>query len=151
MESIAVSPTVGVASLVALTVGAALTVGIAVSEFGLGAPPQASIGVEAADGTITFTHQGGDPLDVTAITVRVFVDDIPLKHQPRVPDAGMDGFVGVPDGPFNSGSADTIWETGEIAGFEIATTNAPQPTPSDWLVVRIYSDGQPVAAETTVR
>lgn len=154
MGSRGVSPVVGVASIALLTVGAALLVGTAVFGFAGSvpdAPPQASIGVEVEGNAVELLHRGGDPLEVTAIRVRISVDGTPLEHQPTVPNAGITGFVDVPRGPFNSGSADTTWEAGEIAGLEIATTNAPQPSPGDRIVVRIAVDGHVVAvASATV-
>lgn len=138
---------VGVSLLVAVTVVLAVLVGAFVFGFGsLDEAPQAAIVADVAGNEITLVHQGGDTLDVTVLTVRIFVDGRPLEHQPDVPGVGMEGFRGAPDGPFNGASTDRRWSVGEVASLTVAsTTNAPQPSAGSRVTVRIYADGEAVA------
>jgi archaeal type IV pilus assembly protein PilA len=154
-----VTQVVGLVLLVAIAVVTAGVVGVLVTGFEVGnAPVHASVSATAdrdpATGrtTIQLRHGAGDPLVVDQLEVRVFVEGTPLAHQPPIPFFAATGFAGGPTGPFNSNSADRTWNAGETTEFTIArTTNAPQPTPEDHLIVRLFIDGQSVAvAETTV-
>lgn len=148
-----VTPVVGLACLLLVTVVASAAVGGAA--IGVAPPdpaPSASIDVTAtADGRVTLVHRGGATLDVGEIRVRVLVDGEPLAHQPPVPFVGATGFRGAPSGPFNS-AGDGEWSAGERATLRLAGTNAPALRPGARLTVRISNSGTPVArAETTVR
>lgn len=153
-----VAPVIGIVTMVLITVVLAALVGGMFFGVGLENPPEASIVADAtydgANGTtrVSLTHRSGDRLDVTDLTVRVAINGEPLEHQPTVPDVGMDGFRHAPSGPFNggNGSTDTVWTAGEVAGFEIAGTNEPIPTPGDRLTVRIFADGHPVVVRDTI-
>lgn len=153
-----VAPAVGVATMVLITVLLAALVGGVLFGTGLEDPPEAAMRGEAAyDATtgqtrIDLVHLAGDPLDVTRLTVRIDVDGTALDHQPSVPFFSATGFESGPTGPFNSGSADRNWRTGEKAGLAIAGSNDPVPTRGDAITVRLFVDGQPVAVvRTTVR
>jgi FlaG/FlaF family flagellin (archaellin) len=104
--------------------------------------PSAVITADLDGNEITLTHRGGDPLDVTELTVRVLVDGSPLDQQPDVPghSSGFRYF----SGDF-SRWANEPWQTGETAGFEIAASNAPQPSDGSRVTVMIYADGKTVA------
>ena len=151
MSRRAVAPVVGVSLILAITVVLAALVGAFAIGIGGGTEnaPEAAITAEFGDehpNQIVLTHRGGDTLDVRDLTVRIFVDGEPLEHQPEVPGAGMTGFVGVPGGPFNSGSADARWTAGEVASLTVATTtNSPQPSAGSRVTVRIYADDEAVA------
>jgi flagellin-like protein len=144
----AVAPVVGVSLLLAVTVVLAALVGaLAIGVSGqTDNAPKAAITADIDGNKITLTHNGGDPLDVTKTTVRVFIDGDPLEQQPKVPaTAGMDGFRYPPTGPFHKGN-DNIWTVGETASFIIATTtNSPQPNAGSRVNVKIYSNGKAVA------
>lgn len=147
------SPVVGVASLVAVTVVASAAVGAAVLPLAPPEPvPSAAIDVTAtADGRVTLHHRGGAALDVAALTVQIRVDGEPLAHQPPVPFVGAQGYRGAPSGPFNAAS-DGEWTAGERASFRLAGTNAPALTSGARLTVDLHvENGRVARAETTVR
>lgn len=142
---------VAVVLLLAVTVLTAGAVAMALPTVPGEPPPQRVIAVDAStDGRVTLTLVSGDPIDVEDATVRVSVDDEPLRHQPDVPYFATTGFYGTPTGPFNV-FADPEWDVGESGTLRIAGTNEPRPTVGDSLTVRVVVDGQTVAAaETTV-
>lgn len=147
MSRRAVSPVVGVVLIVALTVVLAAVVGaLAVGVGDAGNAPAAAITAERTGNELTLTHHSGDPLDVTQLTVRIFVNGEPLEKQPDVPaTAGMGGFNGIPSGPFHA-SKNNIWTAGETASLTIAsTTNTPQPSASSQVTIKLYAEGEPVA------
>jgi flagellin-like protein len=153
----AVAPVVGVLLLVAVTVVLAAIVGI----FAAGVVdqvddvPEAAITAGMATGErygnpkIVLTHVSGDDLDVRDLTVRIFVDGEPLKHQPDIPFFSQTGFISGPDGPFNSETANTVWTAGEETSLTIAGTNSPQPTAGSPVTVKIYTEGEIVATART--
>lgn len=142
---------VAVVLLLAVTVLAAGAVAMALPTMQGEPPPQRAIAVDAnSDGRVTLTLVSGEPIDVEAATVRVSVDDEPLRHQPDVPYFATKGFYGTPTGPFNV-FADANWTVGDSGTLRIAGTNEPRPTVGDTLTVRVLVDGHTVAAaETTV-
>ncbi len=146
MSRRAVSPVVGVVLIVAVTVVLAAVVGaFAVGVGDAGNAPAAAITAERTGNEITLTHHSGDPLDVTQLTMRIFVNGEPLEKQPDVPAAGISGFRGSPSGPFNRKS-DNRWTAGEAASLTIAsTTNTPQPSAGSQVTIKIYAEGEPVA------
>ena len=146
MSRRAVAPVVGVVLVVAVTVVLAAIVGAFVVGIGdSGNAPEAAITADRDGNELMLTHHSGDPLDVTELTVRIFVDGDPLEKQPDVPFTGTSGFRGSPGGPFNHRS-DPRWTAGETASLTIAsTTNAPQPSAGSQVTIRIYSGNEPVA------
>lgn len=147
----AVSPAVGVALLVLVTVALAATVGAgAVPDLPGDPPPTARIDCRADAGTdrVACTHRGGDRLDTRDLRVRVAVDGDPLTHQPPVPFFAARGFRAGPTGPFNPAS-DPGWTAGETAGFGVAATNEPGLTPGASVRVRLLTDGYTVATVET--
>jgi FlaG/FlaF family flagellin (archaellin) len=151
-----VSPVAGVL-LVALVVGlAAATMGAVFAladasggtsgRGGVGgdAPPRASLSVVATGQTLSFTHHGGDALDVRRLRLVVAVDGDPLAHQPPVPFFSARGFRSGPTGPFNS-ATDPRWTAGETATLRIAGTNRPTLSSGDVVSVRVFADGALVA------
>ena len=113
-------------------------------------PPSAVLSLSATDDRIALEHRGGDPIDVSAVTVRVSVDGEPLDRQPPIPFFSASGFRPGPTGPFNAASDDT-WRTGETATFRVAGTNDPTLEPGRRVSVEITAEGGPVAdLETSV-
>lgn len=90
-------------------------------------------------GTLTLRHEGGDPVDLEAITVRVFVDGDPLSKQPKVPYFSHPGFISGGTGPFSI-STDDVWSPGERGSITIASTNDPTIEPSARVTIRILHD-----------
>ena len=113
-------------------------------------PPSAVLSLSATDDRIAIDHRGGDPIDVSAVTVRVSVDGEPLDRQPPLPFFSAAGFRPGPTGAFNSAGDDTL-RVGERATFRVAETNDPTLEPGRRVTVTITADGGPVASlETTV-
>jgi FlaG/FlaF family flagellin (archaellin) len=113
-------------------------------------PPSAVLSLSATDDRVSIAHRGGDPIDVSAATVRVSVDGEPLDHQPPLPFFSARGFHPGPTGAFNSAGDDTL-RVGETATFRVAGTNDPTLEPGRTVAVRVAVDGRPVASlETTV-
>jgi flagellin-like protein len=140
----AVSPVVGVVLIVAVTVVLAGVVGaFAIGIGDSGNAPEAAITAERDGNEINLTHHSGDPLDVTELTVRIFVDGEPLEKQPDVPAYGSTGFNDL-SGAFHVWGTQP-WKAGETAGLEIAGNNAPQPSDGSQVTVKIYAEGEPVA------
>lgn len=102
----------------------------------------------SSSGEIALTHRGGEPVDVDAVQVRVFVDGQPLQIQPPVPFFSTTGFRPGPTGPFNV-AADQNWSVGERASFIIAESNAPSLSPGDRVRVEIVSHQRTLAVATT--
>lgn len=143
----ALSPVVGVVSLVAITVVLAASVGLVVSGSATADPaPQAtlSLSADAATDRVVLTHESGETLSTTALTVRITVDGEPLEHQPPVPFFAATGFRGGPSGPFNP-ATDPGWTAGERAAVRLASTNAPLLDEGSTVGVTISTDGAVVA------
>jgi flagellin-like protein len=140
-----VAPVIGVCLLLAVTVVLAALVGA----FAVGVSgqtddvPKAVITANLNGNEITLTHRSGDPLNVNELTVRIFVDGQPLKYQPDVPAYGSSGFNGL-SGDFHVWGTQP-WRAGEMAGLDIAGSNAPLPSAGSRVTVRIYSNGGIVA------
>ena len=135
----AVTPVVGVALLIAITVLAASAVGTAVLVLDVPSEPTqatVSISVDADADRVRLTHRGGDTLDVSRLSLSVTVDGESLAEQPPVPFFATAGFRSGPTGPFNS-AADPRWSAGERAGFRLASTNSPTLDDGDVVTVRI--------------
>jgi FlaG/FlaF family flagellin (archaellin) len=107
-------------------------------------PPRASLSLAVEDRTLTFTHRGGDALDVRRLRLVVTVDGDPLAHQPPVPFFAARGFRSGPVGPFNSATGGD-WRAGQLAALRLAGTNT-EITSGDRVVVRIYRDDRRLAA-----
>lgn len=145
----AVSPVVGSLLLITVTVAIAAVLAATVGSAALGGVGGAgeatdfthfSVAAEA-DGTVTLTHEGGDPVDVRALSLTVAVDGTELREQPPVPFFSSAGFEPGPTGPFNSAS-DPTWRAGGTASFTISESNAPIPAAGDELTVTIRRDGR---------
>ncbi|WP_440771102.1 type IV pilin [Natronorubrum sp. DTA28] len=151
-----VSPVVGVAALLALTVclAAVLAIGIGAWSLESGGPGPAAtfeLSVDGEESTITIEHIAGDSIDVEALSVTVAVDGEELTDQPPVPFVGASGFDGAPDGPFNA-ATDPEWRAGERVGVAVADTNDPEIEPGDSIRVTLVVDGHRVAAlESTAK
>jgi len=143
----ALSPVLGTVLLLAITVALAGTVGFVVF---VDAPaeltPRAtfSLSADAAADRIVLTHEGGDALSTTDLTIRVHVDGEPLAHQPPVPFFASKGFHGGPTGPFNA-ATDPEWSAGEDAEFELASTNDPLLEQGSTVEVTISNEGAVIA------
>jgi len=145
------SSAVGVVLLVGVTVlGAAAVGAVATADLG-GVPPTARLSVSADAGAdrVALTHEGGDTLDVTDLSVTVSVDGRRLDRQPPVPFFAARGFESGPTGPFNVAS-DHDWTAGETAAVRLASTNDPLLEPGARVEVTVAADGAVVTtAETT--
>lgn len=147
----ALSPVVGTVTLIAVVVIAATAVGALVTVETPATSPVAQFSVTADAGTdrIALTHEGGDAVAVSDLSVTISVDGRPLAHQPPVPFFAARGFESGPTGPFNSASDDD-WSAGERATVSLASTNSPRLAPGASVEVRLSTDRGVVAAvETT--
>ncbi|MDB2241347.1 type IV pilin [Halorubrum ezzemoulense] len=108
-------------------------------------PPSAVLSLSATDDRIAIDHRGGDPIDVSAVTIRVSIDGELLDEQPPLPFFSAAGFHPGPTGPFNAAGDDTL-RVGETATFRVADTNDPTLEPGRTVTVDITADGQPVAS-----
>lgn len=152
----AVSPVLGTILLVLVTLLLVAVVGTTVVGSTGMAPGSVSAPVvlsATADdtGTVTLTHDGGPPIDLETVAVRVAVDGEPLASQPPVPFFSASGFAPGPTGPFNSAS-DGRWTVGETTSFTVAGTNEPTLAAGRTVTVRLRRDGRVLASvETSVR
>lgn len=144
-----VAPVVGVLALVLVTVTLALVVGTALPSPDIEESPSAglSVTVVASEDRVALTHEGGDTLDVSAVTLQIEVDGTPLAEQPPVPFFAADGFESGPTGPFNSRSPDS-WRAGETGSVRLATTNTPMVTPGLPVTVTLTTEGAVIYRET---
>ena len=145
------SPVVGVVLLVAITVIAAATVGLAASATPPDPAPTTVVGVSVDAGAerISLTHEGGDPIDLAATEIKIAVDGEALAHQPPVPFFAATGFESGPTGPFNTASPDR-WRSGETGSLTLASTNEPGIEPGSTVTVEIVGENRVIAtAETT--
>ena len=148
----AISPLVGVLTLVALTVCLALVVAVSLGAVGTGvlsstpAPHAAfDLAVDGSDeGELVIRHVSGKTIDVRELTVHVIVNDEALTEQPPVPFFSEDGFDGGPEGPFNE-RADPHWSVGQTASVSLARTNDPTIDPGDTVHVTLSVEGARVA------
>ena len=146
----AIAPLAGIL-LVAMTV----LLGVTVTAVALDAPeepaPMTMLSLSADGDRIALTHDGGDPINVQDLTVRVRVNDESLSRQPPVPFFSSAGFQPGPTGAFNSASDDT-WIVGESVSFRIARSNDPYPTAGDRVEVHLSVHDREIAMlEATVR
>ncbi|MCU4717846.1 type IV pilin [Halapricum hydrolyticum] len=138
----ALTPVVGVALLVVVTVAlAGLAGAVVLGSEPAESTPQARLSVSADAGAdrIAVTHEGGATLSTEALTVRIEIDGQPLTHQPPVPFFAARGFVSGPTGPFNPAAGET-WTAGETATLELASTNAPLIDPGSTVAVTVATD-----------
>lgn len=144
-----VTPVVGVVLLVGVTVVLALSVWAALTIPSLGEAPSASlsVSVESEDRRVALAHQGGDTLNVSALTLTIEINGRKLADQPPVPFFAADGFDSGPTGPFNSKSPNT-WQAGETAAVRLAGTNAPLLVPDSRVTVVVVVGGAVVHEET---
>lgn len=143
----AVSSTVGVAALLAVTVAATAAVGAGALGLAPVEPaPRAAVelSVDADADRLILTLVAGEAVSVDAMTLHVTVDGTELAHQPPVPFFAATGFEPGPTGPFNVAS-DPTWSVGESASFALAGTNAPGIEQGSDVVVRVTVDGRTVA------
>lgn len=150
----AISPVVAVPILVGIVLVLAAAVGTIALGVSLPAaerPVALSVTATADTGRVAVVHEGGPPIDVREVTVRVAVDGTPLVEQPPVPFFAAPGFRSGPTGAFNP-SADPVLAVGERASFRIAGTNSPTLVAGATLALRLYRGGTRIAAvETRVR
>ncbi|WP_267641074.1 type IV pilin [Haloarchaeobius amylolyticus] len=147
----AVSPVVGTALLLAVTLVLASVVVVGVSETPPAESPRASFTAtaDADTGRISVTHTGGESVDVDAIRVVVTVNGTELRHQPPVPFFSASGFAPGPTGPFNT-ATDQTWTAGESASLRVAGTNHPALAADSRVVVTVYSGELVVGRVATV-
>jgi flagellin-like protein len=137
----ALSPVIGVVTLVAVTVLLSVTLlSVAAVEVSDPAPNTAlTVSVDAGADRIELSHRGGDELDVDEMTVHVTVDGEALRYQPPVPFFASRGFRSGPEGAFNSASPNEF-RAGQETSFEVATTNNPKIHSGSTVFVRITVD-----------
>ncbi|MFB6301018.1 MAG: type IV pilin [Halobacteriales archaeon] len=149
------SPVLGVVLLVALTTVLAVVVGGTVLQLPADVGPDSvtpvtlSVTVNATTQTVRFVHEGGRPLDVRTLRIRIAVDGTSLRYQPPVPFFAARGFRAGPTGPFNQ-AADPMWTTAETTAFRLASTNAPTITPDATVVIDIYQRDTRIARLETM-
>ncbi|WP_336325495.1 type IV pilin N-terminal domain-containing protein [Halovenus sp. HT40] len=145
----ATSSVVGIILLVAITVIGAATVGLAVESTPRTSPELASfeLAADAESNSLTLTHRGGDPIDLTETAVHVEIDGQSLETDPPIPFFAATGFESGPSGPFNAASPN-MWRPGETGRVQIASTNDPQLMPGSTVTVRIVTDGTELAELT---
>ncbi|EMA05982.1 hypothetical protein C438_09152 [Haloferax denitrificans ATCC 35960] len=133
--------------LVGLVVVVAAAVGAAAFDAADSAPSPTrptALSLSVSGDTLSLVHEGGAPLDVDSLAVRISVDGAPLAHQPPVPFFSASGFRPGPTGPFNA-AADSRWTVGETATLELAGTNDPDIVPGATVTVRVFDGDTPVA------
>jgi len=145
-----VSPVVGVLVLVFVSLALSASVMATVQTTAPEPAPtaQLSVTVDATENRITLTHNHGDALDVTALTVTIKIDGEPLEQQPPVPFFAAKGFESGPTGPFNSASENTF-SAGERSTIRLATTNSPQLTGDSVVTVTLTTETTVLLQETT--
>lgn len=145
---------IGLTVLIGLTVTLGTVVGVGLVDVGPPAdrpaePVVISVTASADESTLWFRHEGGPPIDVRTVTLRLTIDGTPVTHQPPVPFFAATGFAPGPTGPFNP-ATDPLWSVGERAGLRLAGTNRPSLQPGSAVEVTILRDGLPIVrAETT--
>ena len=149
----ALSPVVGTVTLVAVVVIAATAVGALVTVEPPAPSPvaQFSVTADADADRIALTHEGGDTVAVSDLSVSISVDGRPLAHQPPVPFFAARGFESGPTGPFNTASDDD-WSAGQRTTLSLAETNSPNLAPGATVTVRLATERAVLASvETTAR
>jgi FlaG/FlaF family flagellin (archaellin) len=126
----ALSSTVGIVLLVAVTTLVAAAAGVVVTVDPGPRVPTArlSLSADAATDRVALTHEGGETLDVSELSVTVTVDGERLDRQPPVP----------------------FFAAGETAGVRIASTNHPRLSDGARVEVTVTTDaGVVVSLEAT--
>ncbi|MFC6752420.1 type IV pilin N-terminal domain-containing protein [Halorubrum tibetense] len=138
------------AGVLLVAIAVLLAVGVATAAFDepTEPAPTAVISLSAEGDRLVLLHEGGEPIDVQELTVRVWVNGDSLARQPSVPFFSAAGFRPGPTGPFNAASGDE-WIVGDEASVRIAGTNDPTPRPGDRVEVRLSVRGQPIASMAT--
>ncbi|AKU06460.1 type IV pilin [Haloferax gibbonsii] len=134
--------------LIGLVVVVAAAVGAAAFDAADSSPTPTrptALSLAVSGDTLSLTHEGGAPLDVESLAIRISVDGEPLAHQPPVPFFSASGFRPGPTGPFNA-AADSRWTAGETATLELAGTNDPDIELGATVTVRVFDGETPVAA-----
>lgn len=157
MSSRGIAPVVGVALLLLVTLGLSGAFAVAFAQGPETGEPKSfrlSVATVSDDSgwQIELTHEGGSPVEAEEIDIRIKIDGVPLKHQPRVPSFGMAGFNGGASGPFNIKSADNTFEAGDSATipFPAASTNEPLIDPDSIVTVSFYHNDVLIARASTV-
>ncbi|ELY48492.1 type IV pilin [Natronorubrum bangense] len=142
-----ISPVVGLVVLLALTVALAAVVAVGVGAISLessGPTAAFDLAVDGDPSRITIEHVGGDPINVSELSVTITVDEQELIEQPPVPFVGASGFDGTPTGPFNS-ATDPEWRAGERGSLVVADTNKPTIETGDAVTVTLAVDDTRIA------
>lgn len=147
----AVSPVVGVVTLLGITVLLSVTLLGTAAVGPVDPAPTVSLEltVDATTDRIELSHRGGEELDISALSLRVSVDGEPLEYQPPAPFFAARGFHSGPEGALNTASPDRF-ETGEQTSFEVASTNSPAIGRGSTVSVRVlHQNATVVELETT--
>jgi hypothetical protein len=127
---------IGVVVVLAATVAGA---GFALKDATTTEPaPTATVSLSASNDRLVLVHEGGEPLDVETLALRIAVEGEQLTHQPELPFFSQRGFRPGPTGPFNSAS-DPTWTVGERASLRVAESNQPTLEAGDSVEVRIIA------------
>ena len=123
-EDRAVSPVIGVILMVAITVILAAVIGTFVLGLGgnMNVAPQASLGFQGGAGEVTVSHEGGDTLDTTGLTVIV------------------DG------SEYNATWSDSAWAAGE----SITLTDSTEFTAGEHVVKIRHNESGQILGQATV-
>lgn len=145
MTDRAVSPAIAVVLLLAVTVIAAITLGIGVLQLtpAESSPASFTLSSDSTTGTITLTHRGGRTLDPKTLRLRIAINGKPIIHQPPIPFFAADGFQSGPTGPFNA-AYEGDWTAGESASVRLANTNSAFDA-GDRITVRLYQGETQIA------
>ncbi|MEF8978816.1 MAG: type IV pilin [Haloarculaceae archaeon] len=148
----AVSSVVGTLLLAAIAVLAATTVGVVATVEPPPVTPTARLSASADAGTdrIALTHETGDTLAVSDLSLTVAVDGEELDRQPPVPFFAARGFESGPTGPFNVATADRTWSAGETAAVRLASTNDPTLSPGSRIEVTVATEAGVITSVETV-
>lgn len=150
-NSRAISPVLGTVLLALITIllAGAVTASIGADSMPQSGPEFVTVSATATpDGTVTLTHESGDPIDVRSVDLLVRVDGTELEHQPPVPFFSATGFEPGPTGPFNSGG-DATWSVGERTSFTVSESNTPALEAGDEVAVKIVAGDSTIAVAKT--
>lgn len=138
---------VGIVVVLGATVASA---GFALEEAATDEPaPRATLSMSASDDRLAFVHEGGEPLDVETLELRISVDGEELAHQPTLPFFSQRGFRPGPTGPFNSASEST-WRVGQQASLRVAGSNQPTLATGATVDVRVIAENTEIARLSAV-
>lgn len=151
MTSRGLTPVVGVVVLVVITmVLTGLIAGIVAGDWRDGSTSTVALSLTVTtdgNGVLELRHEGGETIDLEAVSMQVSIDDEPLKYQPEVPSFNPAGFHS-PGGAFHWWSG-SLWRPGEQGTLTLAGSNDPSIESGSTVTVVVIEDGHPIAQVTT--